>query len=614
MPSHVFAESASRSAGWRLIRALLRDVRPELVRGVAAGVSWQTAAALAPLAVAQIIDEGLIGRDGGAVWRWAAVLVVLAFAEAYASRTRHKNAVTLFARTGATVRTRLLERVQQLDASFYDQISPGSLLARATSDAEHMANLVDHIPHSVGFAVSIVVITGLLATVDLVVAGVVVGSMAMLIVVVALGARPQRNRAAALQESIAHATVGAEETIAGFAVIKGLGAERAQGDRIAAAAAQVRTAGLAANRLDAVIDTMLALLPALSLAAALAVGGRRAIDGRLTLGELLASLTYVGLLVWPMRVVGERVGTIQKGLASAQRLAAVYDATSALTDPVMPVPIPVSGTGLAVDLLRVDFGFRAGPPVITDVTLQVPAGARVAIVGPTASGKSTLLQLIGREYDATSGQVLLGGTDVRELSLVDVRRRVALVGHDPVLFAGTVADNIAFASPDAARADVQRVARLAAADGFVRRLPRGYGTVLGERGMTLSGGQRQRIAIARALLAMPSVLLLDDATSALDPETEAAVVAALTEARRDCTIFVVTHRPATLQLADTVALLSAGRIVAEGRHAELLQTNAQYREVLAHAHVDHELLDAVHDQPDDAGEVGDRAATAAGTT
>jgi len=324
MASHAFEESASRAAGWRLVRGLLRAVRSELLRGVGAGVSWQAAAALAPLAVAQIIDDGLLGGDRGAIWRWSAALVGLAGAEAYASRTRHKNAVTLFARTGAAVRTRLLERVQQLDATFHDQVSPGSLLARATSDAEHMAQLVDHIPHSVGFAASIVVITGLLATVDLVVAGVVVGTMTLLVVVVTLGARPQRDRAAALQASIAQATVSAEETLAGFAVIKGLGAERAQGDRIECAAADVRVKGLAANRLDAVLDALLQLLPALTLAAALAVGGRRTVEGRMSIGELLAALTYVGLLVWPMRVVGERVGTLQKGLASAQRLAAVY--------------------------------------------------------------------------------------------------------------------------------------------------------------------------------------------------------------------------------------------------------------------------------------------------
>ncbi|HVE64794.1 MAG TPA: ABC transporter ATP-binding protein [Mycobacteriales bacterium] len=608
MPSHVFEESASRRAGWRLIRALLRDVRPELMRGVAAGVSWQAAAALAPLAVAQIVDDGLIGGDLRAVGVWSAVLVLLAGAEAYASRTRHKNAVTLFARTGATVRNRLLDRVQHLDAAFHDQVSPGSLLARATSDAEHMARLVDHIPHSIGFLASIFVITALLATVDLVVAAVVVGSMGLLVVVVTLGARPQRDRAAALQESIAHATVGAEETLAGFAVIKGLGAERAQGARIEAAAADVQVKGLAANRLDAVLDSLLQVLPALSLAAALAVGGRRTIDGRMTLGELLAALTYVGLLVWPMRVVGERVGTVQKGLASAQRLAAVYDAVRTVQDPAEPDALPPAAGALAIELHRVRFGFRGGPAVIDDVSIHVPAGARVAIVGSTASGKSTLLQLIGREYDADAGRVSLGGIDVRELALTDVRRRVALVGHDPVLFAGTVAENIAFARPTAGRREVERAARVAAAEGFITRLPQGYDTMLGERGMTLSGGQRQRIAIARALLAAPAVLLLDDATSALDAETEAAVIAAMTAEQRDATIVVVTHRPATLALADSVLLLVAGRVVGQGRHADLLATHAGYREVLAHAHVEHDLLDAVHDPIED---VPDAATTSA---
>ncbi len=587
------SEVATRAAGWRLIRELLANVRPELVRGVFAGVTWQAAGAFAPLVIAQIIDEGLVDSDRAAMWRWSGVLVVLACIEAFSSRTRHKNAVTLFARTGASVRQRLLERVQLLDATYHDRVSPGALLSRATSDTEHMSRLVDHIPHSVGFASSIVVVTALLATVNLTITAVVVGSEALLVVVVVLGARHQRDRAAALQHAISSSTVAAEETLAGFAVIKGLGAEDAQGHRVDVAAEEVRSRGLAANRLDAVMESLVELIPALTLALALGIGGHRAVAGELTVGELLAVLSYVSFLVWPMRIVGERVGTVQKGLASAQRLAAVYDATPAVLDAESPEPLVGAGLGLSVDLLDVTFAFRAAQPVLDRLSLHLAAGERVAIVGATASGKSTLLSLIAREYDVTSGAVLVGGADVRDLSLADLRREVAVVGHDPVLFAGTVADNVSFARPSASRDEVVAATRVAAADDFVRRLPAGYDTVIGERGMSLSGGQRQRVAIARGLLASPSVLLLDDATSALDATTEAAVITALTAERRDRTVVVVTHRPATLRLADRVVLLDGGRVVADGTHAELLHRNELYRTVLAHAHADHELLDAL---------------------
>ncbi|HVF20157.1 MAG TPA: ABC transporter ATP-binding protein [Mycobacteriales bacterium] len=592
MPTENLTTAASRAAGWRLIKDLLHDVRPELVRGVAAGVSWQAAGAFAPLVIAQIIDDGLVGGDRAALGRWSAVLVLLACIEAFSSRTRHKNAVALYARTGATVRQRLLDRVQALDATFHDRVSPGELLARATSDADHMARLLDNIPHSVGFAGSIVVVTALLATVDGMVALAVVGSEALLAVVVVLGARPQRERAAALQNAIAVSTVSAEETLAGFAVIKGLGAEDAQSHRVATSADRVRDRGLAANRVDAVLEALVELLPALTLAAALTIGGHRVVEGRLSVGELIAALAYVSFLVWPMRIVGERVGTVQKGLASAQRLMAVFEAQSAIreaggTEPLQPEP-----AGMSVELVDVRFGYRDGEPVLDGLSTRIEAGERVAVVGATASGKSTLLSLIAREYDADGGRVLLDGVDVRRLPLADLRRAVAVVGHDPVLFAGSVTDNVAFARAEAGPEAVAAALRVAAAADFVRRLPDGVDTVIGERGMSLSGGQRQRIAIARGLLAAPSVLLLDDATSALDATTEAAVIAAMTSERRDRTVVVVTHRPATLRLADRVVLIDRGRVIAEGTHAGLLEHEAHYRTVLAHAHADHELLDA----------------------
>ena len=599
MPADISAAAARRRAAWRLIGGLARDVRPELLRGIIGGVTWQAAGALAPLVVARIVDQGVIDGSRSALWQWSLVLVALAIAEAFASRTRHKNAVTAFARTGATVRQRLLERVQRLDATFHDATPAGTLLARATSDAEHLAVLLDHIPHTCGFLMSVVIVTALLATVDAVVAAVVVGSLALLAVVVWRMASPQRVRAAALQAAISTATVTVEETIAGYPVIKGLGAERARGARIGAAAAAVQRRGVHANRLEAVLEALLELLPALTLGAALWIGGHRAIDGRLTVGELLATLAYVSFLIWPMRVLGERVGTLQKGIASAERLVDIYDARRAVAEPAAPRPLPSGIGGLPVALEQVRFGYGDGPPVLAGLSLRVGAGERLAVVGGTGSGKSTLLQLLARDYDVDAGRVTVGDVDVRDVVLAELRRSVALAGHDPVLFAGTVHDNIAFADPLASRERVAEAARLAGAEEFVRRLPRGYDTVVGEHGMTLSGGQRQRLALARALLAEPAVLLLDDATSALDATTEALVVAALTEERRQQTLLVVTHRPATLQLADTVVLLDGGRIAAQGTHRGLLESNARYREVLAHRHADVDLLDAGHDDAGD---------------
>jgi ATP-binding cassette subfamily B protein len=285
------------------------------------------------------------------------------------------------------------------------------------------------------------------------------------------------------------------------------------------------------------------------------------------------------MLIGPMRQLGIALGMAQRATASGIRLFELLDTEPQLTAPASAPPLP-PGRG-RVELDGVSFAYAGGAPALHDVDLVVEAGTTVALVGGTGSGKTTLVALLPRLYDPTAGTVRIDGADVRTLDVASLRRQIAVVDDDPFLFSASVHENIAYAKPDATRAEVERAAERAQASEFIGELPDGYDTRVGERGLTLSGGQRQRLAIARALLADPRILVLDDATSSVDATTEQAIKAALREVMADRTTFVIAHRLSTIALADDIVVLEGGRIVARGAHGELLDRSPLYAEIAA---------------------------------
>jgi len=296
---------------------------------------------------------------------------------------------------------------------------------------------------------------------------------------------------------------------------------------------------------------------------------------------LIEFIQYIGLLIFPLRNLGMTVAFGQRAAAALLRVDEVLSMPPLVADPPKPRALPVVEPGGAVHFEHVSFGYDNGVAVLVDFDLAIEAGTSVAIVGGTGSGKSTLARLLIRFYDVEHGSIRIDGVDVRDLPLAELRRAVSIVFEDTFLFHDTVAANIAFARPDAGREVIEHAARLAGAHDFILDLPEGYDTMLGERGYSLSGGQRQRIALARAITSDPRVLVLDDATSAVDPSKEHEIREAMATVMEGRTTIVIAHRPGTIALADTVVLLDRGRVAATGSHDALLATNSRYREVLA---------------------------------
>jgi ATP-binding cassette subfamily B protein len=371
---------------------------------------------------------------------------------------------------------------------------------------------------------------------------------------------------------------------------------------------------MVATRLEAKYNPVIGFLPQLGLAAVLLLGGKAVIHTHLSLGQFTEFYLYLNMLITPMRSLGVTLNLAQRATASGARIFQVLDREPRLTDPPNPRPLP-AGNG------RVQFRdvtlryedphdeFRADAPapvsgpaanqrgraVLREINLDVPAGRTVALVGATGSGKTSLVALISRLYDPVAGEVLLDGADVRDLALGDLRGTVAVVSDDPFLFSASVAENIAYARPDATLAEIEDAARRAQAHEFIAELPQGYGTQVGERGLTLSGGQRQRLAIARALVSDPRVLVLDDATSSVDASTEQSIKEALAEAMSGRTTFVIAHRLSTIALADQIVLLEHGRIAAVGSHDELIESSELYREIVTQRSSEDTLI--VDDEP-----------------
>ncbi|HVE67982.1 MAG TPA: ABC transporter ATP-binding protein [Solirubrobacteraceae bacterium] len=557
------------------------------LRPYRAGVLWSLG--LASLAIAgtvaipwltgRAIDRIEAGDRGGLE------LVALAIAGAGLARLALTVARRLIAgRVSLGVefdlRNRMYAHLQSLELGFFDGQQTGQLMSRATVDLQAVRFFLGYglvfllqsfLTLAIGAAAMLILEPGLAAI-----------ALSPVPFVVLIGWRYGRRNRPALQEvqqRIAELTATAEENVSGIRVVKAFARERHQVARFRHSVTRVFDQAMVSTRLRAFYNPFIGFLPSLGLAAILFFGGRRVIDGTLTLGEFAAFYAYLLMLISPMRSLGIFLGMAQRAVASGARVFQILDRAPAMTSPPGAPPLP-PGDG-HVELRGVTMTYPgAAEPSLHDVSLDVAAGTTLALVGGTASGKTTLVSLIPRLYDVDSGAVLVDGADVSRVDMASLRHSVALVTDDPFLFSASVHENISYARPDATRAEVRDAARRAQAAEFVDALPEGYDTLIGERGLTLSGGQRQRLAIARAILADPRILILDDATSSVDASTEQEIKSALREVMAGRTTFIVAHRLSTISLADEIAVLEGGRLIARGTHDELQDRSDLYREIV----------------------------------
>jgi ATP-binding cassette subfamily B protein len=522
------------------------------------------------------------------------------------------------------LRELLYAHLQRLELGFFDRQQTGQLMSRVTVDLQAVRFFL-------GYGLVFIVqsaLTIVLAGVAMIVTNAALGAIAMapvpfVILIAQRYGRRARPAVQAVQQRIAELTADAEENISGVRVVKAFAREDRQLQRFRTSVARVFDQSMVATRLEARYNPMIGFLPQLGLAAVLLLGGQAVIHAQLSLGQFSAFYFYLNMLIGPMRSLGVTLGLAQRATASGARIFQLLDREPGMREQPGAPPLPpghghmqLRGVTLRYDAHAENLeapageaergGERVSTPalqapapalaasngssgaaglparaVLEDIWLDVPAGRTVALVGAIGSGKTSLVSLIPRLYDPSAGQVLLDGADVRAVTLRSLREAVAVVSDDPFLFSTSVAENISYARPDATRAQIEEAARLAKAYEFIARLPEGFDTRVGERGLTLSGGQRQRLAIARALIANPRVLILDDATSSVDASTEQSIKLALAQAMSGRTTFIIAHRPSTIALADEIVVLDHGRVVAQGDHETVLESSEFYRELLA---------------------------------
>jgi ATP-binding cassette subfamily B protein len=572
-------DPAHPTSGWPLLRRVLYEQRRGLIAGMVIGLAWSASKVAVPRLTRMAVDRGVIGRES--LWFWSGLIAAAAVIAGVFSGWRRWIAFRESRLTETRLREQLFGHIMKLHVGYHDRTQTGQLMSRASSDLQQIQGFVVMLPLTASnLAMVMAVVVVLLLSQPML----AVIALAPLPVVNLLAQRFSRRihpAVLAVQAEQAQLATVVEESVSGVRVVKGFGAEAVQAGKLRVEADDIRRESLQSARIRSTFLPALDLLPNLGMIAVLAIGGHRVLDGRMTEGQMIEFMQYIVLLIAPLRTLGMTVAFGQRAAAALLRVNEVLSTVPDVDDPQRPKRLTTEPPVGGVRFRHVTFGYDPAAPVLRGFDLTIEPGRSVALVGATGSGKSTVARLLTRFYDVQEGSVQVDGVDVRDVSLSDLRHAVGIVFEDTFLFNDTVTGNIAFARPDAPAADVERAARLAGAHDFVTALPQGYDTVIGERGFSLSGGQRQRIAIARAILADPRVLVLDDATSAVDPSKEHEIREAMATVMRGRTTVVIAHRPGTIALADTVVLVDAGRVGAAGTHDDLLATSERYREVLA---------------------------------
>ena len=580
-----------RRTFFRLL-GFLRPYKASLAISTVFAIGYQGSQIALVWITKNVIDDALTPRDSHKLWMYVAAIVALGAVRAVLMFGRRMISGRQALAVEMDLRQSLYARLVRLSFGFYDRHQTGQLMSRATVDLQGMRFFLGYgLIFFFQNILTVVFVTGVLLFFEWKLALIALAITPVLVVLAYRYSHVSHPTLREVQQKLADVATVAEENIVGVHVVKSFAQEPSEREKFKARTEAVFDQTIKANRQRAFYVPLISWVPLVAQAAVLLVGARMVTSGELSVGGFVAFNLYLGLLVVPLRSLGMWIGQAQRATASGERIFQVIDEPEEVTDRPGAGELPPGGGHIRFE--GVGFEYMPGRPVLEGIDLDVPPGQTIALIGHTGSGKTTLTSLVPRFYDVTAGRVTIDGADVRDVKLGSLRSEIGAISQDTFLFSASVRENITFGSPGLSDEEIEHVARLAQAHEFIERLPEGFDTVIGERGITLSGGQRQRLAIARAIAVDPRILILDDATASVDATTEGRIRLGLREVMEGRTTLIIAHRLSTISLADEIVVIDAGRIAARGTHDDLLETSQVYRDIYEHGLLERQFADAV---------------------
>lgn len=567
---------------WRLV-PLLRPHRGRFLLAVCTLFAASGITLVYPWAARQAVDVGMGQTTSHDLDMIVVFLVGVFLVNAVLVWLRHYSMSWLGERVVADLRVLVFDRIMTLPLSWFHERRSGELVGRLASDVTVVEGVVgSELSMALRNSIQMIGAMVLLFVIDVKLTLLMLAIVPPIVLTTLVFGRRIRRMTRAVQDELAKVSGQVQESIGAIQTVQSFVREdyEARRYRTGVEGAFEKTLALVRSRSWFFATAMTAGY--IGVAAVIWLGGRALIRHELTAGDLTSFFLYTFIVAGALADLAGLWGALQRAAGATDRLFAVIDTVPEIRDPEQPKPLPAGTGAVAFEGISFAYPARKGQPVLTDVSLTIAPGEVIALVGPSGAGKSTILSLLYRFYDVDAGRVLFEGVDVRELALDDLRRSLAMVAQEPVLFSGSIRDNIAYGRPGATREEIEQAARDANAHDFITGFPDGYDTLIGERGTKLSGGQKQRVALARAIIANPRVLILDEATSNLDAESEAAVQGALARLMEGRTTLIVAHRLSTVRDADRIVVIEGAGIVESGRHEELMQKRGTYHRLVEH--------------------------------